>query len=333
MVSEAAYSTRSAKHTKKLDVYAIEKKFNHDACSAEPPRYQKMRSNKIAEINTIKKMLKILSNLGWSAPVFNAISRISMKGVDENPEPGYQLTHRMDVHTGLANYRFDMSQKVGDFSRVAIKLQIGTAWVWASFDARTSIFNQYLLPDSEKSPTVEQTYVKNLVVKKSTSVTNVEPTTDKPSARGNLEIWSESFKPRNQRKIPGADDGLFDFGDERHATKGTPKTAGCFQVHDYLNQQTVLAVNAFKARGNHDVGIGNQKAKKNNNPDWTGAKNSGKLKKRGQNVVISWYIQAPSSKGGKTKKNEAKTNPPSAPSQKEDPKKDQKRDQKRDQRS
>jgi len=279
---------------KKLDLAAIEKKFSHEACEAAGPRYEKRRSNKLAEIETIKKLLKTLSTLGWSAPVFNAISRISVAGVNGNPEPGYQLTHRMNVHTGLTQLRYDMSQSVSDFARVAIKLQIGTSWVWASFDAGTSIFKQYLIPDAKHNPSVEQSYVTNLVVKKSPSA-NVIITGDKPSALGNIEIWSDGAKPKNFKKIHGADDGLFDFGDERYMTKDVKSTDGCFQIHDFLNKQTVLAVNGFKATGKHDIGIGNQKPDKSNQPDWTHAQNSGMLKKSHQAVVISWYIQPKSS--------------------------------------
>lgn len=302
---------RLLKQRKNVMLKQLKKKFNHESCMAEPPQYQKMRANKLAEIETLKKMLKILNNLGWKSPVFNAISRISVGGVDENPEPGYKLTHRMNVANGLSNYRFDMQQRVGEFARIAIKLQIGTSWVWASFDASTSNFKQYLIPDAEKNPSVTQSYVRNLVVKKSVSITNVITTTDKPSAKGNLEIWSDATRPKNFLEIPGAVDGLFDFGDQRHMTRDTSAPAGSFQVHDFLNKQTVLAINNFKAKGNHDVGIGNQKGHSNpdlSNPDWTNAKNSGKLTKAGHDIVISWYIQPSATSTTKQVKQDA---PPS----------------------
>ena len=67
---------------------------------------------------------------------------------------------------------------------------------------------------------------------------------------------------------------------------------GCFQVHDYMNKQTVLAVNNLLAsKGQHDVGIGNQKRKHSEQPDWTFARNAAKYRDAKQMVQFQVFFQ------------------------------------------
>lgn len=283
MLAEAAFRITSSKRSKEIDRLDINKHFLRDSCAAEPPMFQKSRSVKTAEMDTINQMLKILRNLKWSGAVYNAISRISVGGVDENPEPGFTIGYQMDVHTGLVSNNYAISNSVNkDFGRVAIKVQIGSAWVWASFDAWTTDASRYLVP-TIKSGVVNQRYIDNLVVHKSPSLKTLTSTT---AAKGNVEMWATNYGTRNVKKIPNGSDGNYDLGDER-AGGGNH---GCFQVHDYLGKQTVFAVNHFLAKDRHDVGLGTQGPVKGSHPDWTFAQNSGRYKARKEAITITWYF-------------------------------------------
>lgn len=137
------------------------------------------------------------------------------------------------------------------------------------------------MPDKQSS-IVQQRLVKNLNVFKSPSA-NVRTTS---SSDGNIEMWVNQYSQLNAKKIPLADDGVYDFGDERVPNE---KFYGCFQVHDYLQKQTVLAVNNLFADGKHDIGIGNYQGSLNS--DWTFAKNSAQLKNDKTQVTLTWWFQ------------------------------------------
>jgi len=285
MIAEARHRVASAKQVKDIDAIQISKDFLDEECNAEPPLYQKSRATKLAEIATIEKMLKIIRGLNWTGAVYNAISRISAKGVDENPEAGFNLGWQLDVHTGMhatGSHVYAIANKdIKDFGRVAIKLEVGNSWVWASFDAFSQDPARYLMPTNSDGK-VNQRYVTNLVIKKSSAA----KVSDGTSAKGNLEIWANKYGPDNQLKIPGASPGLMDWGDERSGVRGL---FGCFQVHDYLNKQTVLAVNDL-FNTNKGVGIGNNVNGKLDS-DWTYSKNSGKYKSRKEKVTLTWFFQ------------------------------------------
>jgi hypothetical protein len=304
MIQEAKHRIASSKHVKSVDAITIQKQFLDESCSAEQPLYLKSRSNKMSEIATIKSMLKILHSLHWKGAVYSAISRIGVSQGDGNPEPGFQLAFQLDVLTGLkskaqgGHHVYSITNKdVKDIGRVAIQLKIGTQWVWASFDAYAQSTDRYLVPTSTNGITNDR-YVSNLVIHHSPSA-NVHSGTGhtKSVAKGNLEIWATNYGKANRQKIPGADDGKYDFGDHRLSKK----LYGCFQVHDFLHKQTLLAVNNFFASdGNYDIGIGNSKNAAA--PDWTYAKNGRALKRSKQQVTLSWFFQPKSYKSRHAKK-------------------------------
>lgn len=289
MMTEADWNMVSAKASKEVDRLTIELEFLNNNCNEEPPKYHKTRSNKIAEITTIEAMMKILRGLNWTGAVFSAISRISV-GAEENPEAGFNLGFEMSVLDGLAGNSYLVSNKdFKDIGRVAVKLQIGTSWVWASFDAWTQVVTDYLIPNKQSS-LVQQRYITNLVIKKSPSAkVSLPQDGSKSIAKGNVEFWGNQYGKRNARQIPHAVDGLYDTGDERHANA---RFYGCFQVHDHVHKQTVLAVNHLWAGASTDIGIGNNPSTGGrNNPDWTFAHNAGKIKARGEKVTLTWWFQ------------------------------------------
>jgi hypothetical protein len=290
MRKEAEHLKKSAERRKESDRIVVEKDFLEDECLVEPPLYHKQRENKISEIKTIEAMIKILRNLNWKGAVYNAISRISVASVDENPEPGFTFKFEMDLYDGLSvnQYRYESAEKPENFKRVAIKMTVGSSWVWVSFDAFDPDYKRYLVPSSQNA-IVTQQYVTNMVIKKSASARVGTGS----SAKGNLEIWRDAYHPRNGYKIPGASDGAYDFGDVRKPLD--TNKYGCFQVHDYMRKQTVFAFNNFAKKGKHDVGIGSQRSTAvADQPDWTHKNNIQEYKDRKEPVTVEWYFQSKS---------------------------------------
>lgn len=286
-IKEANHYITQAKARKVMQRAQIDLHFSRQECNAEQPLYAKAKANKEDEIDTIEQMIKILRDLNWSGAVYNAISRIGSNGVDENPEPGFKLALQMDLKSGLTTGRYSFTEaKIPNFGRLAIKLVIGDTWGWASFDAWHGMkkVSELALPTNANGK-VQQRRVKNFNV-------FALKRTIRPgkNAEGNLEFWADDYEKTNFFKIPGASDGYFDYGDKRV----NKAKRGSFQVHDYLNKQTILAVNNWCA-GNtkHDIGLGTQPQNKkgSNQPDWTGANNFKLLKEQQQLMTLSWYFQ------------------------------------------
>ncbi len=106
-----------------------------------------------------------------------------------------------------------------------------------------------------------------------TVVSNVNGVKNGIFARGNIEFWNCNYNQQNYKRVPGASDRTFDFGDA--TLHWISPGYGSMQVHNYLEKQTVFAYNNFAAGPGCDLGIGNCP---HGNPDWTFAKNAGKYK-------------------------------------------------------
>ena len=208
---------------------------------------------------------------------------------------GYEMTYLFHVPvngvacgTYGAPYALDKTRfaKDSDFDRVAYALHlVGTdnseQWVWTSMDAFTEDASKLGIPCDRRANTW-QCYVDNLVVKHGSTGGTAPTLTDGSYERGNLEFFrGVSFTQGNAKGIPGANASVYDFGDTNAGTD----SGGSFcslQIHSYLAQQTVLAVNclgggaAWSTR-NVDIGIGSRQA---TNPDWMWAANAGSYKTR-----------------------------------------------------
>ena len=80
--------------------------------------------------------------------------------------------------------------------------------------------------------------------------------------KGNIEFWGVNYGPGNAKKVPGASDAKYDFGDSPSNTGGY----GSMQLHNFEHRQTVFAFNKFSAGATCDLGIGNNPEA---NPDWS----------------------------------------------------------------
>lgn len=173
----------------------------------------------------------------------------------------YELISKLNPKEyNTKGYDIDRSKVLsGELKRIGYLLKITDNadkinWVFTSMDAFTPNPEQTLIPSPESK--IFQTIVNNLEI-----YSNVDTVKTGKFEKGNIEIWGRNYRPKNEKRIPGAKN-IFDFGDEVIDTGNY----GCLQVHNYLEKQTVFAFNKFNAGSSCDLGIGNSPS---GNPDWT----------------------------------------------------------------
>lgn len=173
----------------------------------------------------------------------------------------YELIGKLNPMTwGSKGYEIDRSEALsGDLKRIGYLLKITDKagkmnWVFTSMDAFTQEPGQAGIPSPDSK--IFQTYVNNLEV-----FSNVEGIKTGKFEKGNIEIWGRNYGGNNAKNIPGATN-KYDFGDG----VGSSGSYGSFQVHNYLEKQTVFAFNKFNSNNSCDLGIGNSPTI---NPDWT----------------------------------------------------------------
>ena len=179
------------------------------------------------------------------------------------------------------NYTVNNLNNLGDLSgmplkRVAYYMTLekadgtGTDYAYASFDADTNNPAQIGMPFGGIT---RQGIVNNLTVS-----SNVPGVVNGTGLQGNIEIWDRDYGASNtesgSKNIPGASNTAYDFGDE---ATGYTYGYGSFQVHNYGNQQTVMALNAWNGFSGSadrpvDIGIGNNPS---GEPDYTFDGNNG----------------------------------------------------------
>ncbi|MBR6435924.1 MAG: PEP-CTERM sorting domain-containing protein [Thermoguttaceae bacterium] len=166
------------------------------------------------------------------------------------------------------NYTVNNVNNLGDLAgmplkRVAYYMTLekadgsGTDYAYASFDALTNDVKQIGMPFEDS---IRQGKVNNLTVS-----SNVAGVVNGTGLQGNIEMWRRNYSQGNSANIPGASDSTWDFGDVP-APDNDPGYYASFQIHNYGNQQTVMALNAWNgfatsADRTIDIGIGN------NSPD------------------------------------------------------------------
>ena len=152
------------------------------------------------------------------------------------------------------------AQHKAPFSRItylvtAKKLDGSFQWLAISMDAYTKNAKLTGVPLAD-SKIVFQTYVNNISIEG-----NVPEFAGKKIAKGNIEFWASAYGAKNVKNIPGASNGVYDFGDEC-ASRGR---YGSMQIHDFAAKTTIFAYNRFDS-SNPDFGFGNSTEKTR---DWT----------------------------------------------------------------
>ena len=196
------------------------------------------------------------------------------------PEAGeFKLLYRYDLMSGAGfgdrsrvRYLTDNSAELSKnaVEKVAYFMDLvgkdgSRKWVYVSMDAFDPNAIRMGVPTSATGSEFQQ-MVNNLEVR-----SNVEGVKTGSFPDGNIEFWSTNYAAGNAKKIPGASNTKFDFGDTINAVG----SHGSMQVHNYREGQTVFAYSDFMAGKNSAFGIGNN-PDPNGNPDWTFVKSGPK---------------------------------------------------------
>ena len=93
---------------------------------------------------------------------------------------------------------------------------------------------------------------------------------------GNIEFWPSNYGTGNDRGIPGASGSTYDFGDGGFSGSAGH---GSFQVHNYLNAQTVFGINRWGDNRTSSVSLGigtpaSTETLNSSDKDWTFAENA-----------------------------------------------------------
>lgn len=152
----------------------------------------------------------------------------------------------------------------GPLKRVAYYLELqrldgDLTYLWASMDAFTDDINKIGIPAFATGAFFRKSVANMNVVCNDTNVLSGTGLT------GNMEFWSCNYSNNSGGQPPGANDGLFDFGD----SPSTGGTYGCMQLHNTTAGKTLFALNNWGSYGGIlDIGIGNNTAA-GQQPDWT----------------------------------------------------------------
>ena len=200
----------------------------------------------------------------------------------------YTLIYEIDLPTTAnyrdddVNYTYNNSGSIDDgkFDRVAYYLELqkdneDLQYVWVSMDTFTNKANRLGFPTVDNGA-IYQLYVTNMNV-----ICNVGGVTTGTGLAGNLEFWPYNYGTSSSAGIPGADNGQFDFGDS--ISYGGHH--GSMQIHNYVSQQTLMAMNNWGGGGTLAIGIGNQPT---GHPDWTFADNSGSYTIKTLQVLVRY---------------------------------------------
>lgn len=162
-----------------------------------------------------------------------------------------------------------MFSRIGYYMHARIAGSNQPTWTFVTCDAYTSNVRDLRIP-SASDPFINQRMLSGMNVYSShpTVVTGME-------GIGRLEIWNTDYSASNvygdgSSNVFDLDDFPFNVSDSNGY--------GCFQVHDVVNQRTIMAWNNHKAGAVSDIGFGTNS---NNNAnyaatgalDWTGAAN------------------------------------------------------------
>ena len=191
------------------------------------------------------------------------------------------------------NYTVNNLNNLGDLKgmplkRVAYYMTLEKAngdvdYAYASYDATTNNPANIGLPFDGS---IRQCIVNNLTVS-----SNVAGVVNGTGLSGNIEMWNRNYTQGNSANIPGASGSEYDFGD-------TPSNGSyaCFQIHNYGDQQTVMALNAWNGTGSSanrtiDIGIGNNQTG-NGSSDYTFNGDSGVNSNASQYTNRTLYVMA-----------------------------------------
>ena len=156
------------------------------------------------------------------------------------------------------------AQLKGPFKKVAYFLALrdragATSYAFVAMDPFTPDDAQLGVPCVASGAKFQQPVTGALVKSNAKGVTSGE------FAEGcSIEFYPSNYGSTNAAKIPGAEDGVYDFGDAMDPKGGAGY--GAMQIHNWKAKQTILCFNKFGSGHTCDLGLGNSEGKTR---DWT----------------------------------------------------------------
>ena len=172
------------------------------------------------------------------------------------------------------------AQLKGPFKKVAYFLALrdragATSYAFVAMDPFTTDVAMLGVPSVASGAKFQQ-QVTGVSVK-----SNAKGVTAGEFAEGcNIEFYPSNFGSQNAAKIPGAEEGVYDFGDSVDAKGGAGY--GAMQIHNWKAKQSILCFNRFGGGHTCDLGLGNSEGKTR---DWTFT-SSAKDVSQGQFLVL-----------------------------------------------
>ena len=195
---------------------------------------------------------------------------------------GYKLVYDLDLAKLGREVRYfvDDSRKVGRFDRVAYLMELYSAtdgepeFLYVSMKAFTGDARLIGVPTLQSGAKFQR------ALEDMTVVSNVDGIRTGSGLSGWIEFWSSNYSARNSAGVPGASDGKYDFGDQQN---GGPDGHGSMQIHNPAAQQTLFAINKWKAGGNAEMGLGNSEGKTS---DWTFVNSASRWPRKRLRVLV-----------------------------------------------
>lgn len=194
----------------------------------------------------------------------------------------YKLVYDLDLAKLGRDIQYDEDRSAAAprFDRVAYFLELrksgGPAtYLYVSMDAFTSEARKLGVP-TVASGIHYQKAVSNLVVlSNDAAISNGEKI-----AIGHLEFWPNNYGTPNTAGVPGADDAVYDFGDQ---PVDPVDGYGCMQIHHTAAKQTLFAINQWGAGPGCNIGIGNSAGATR---DWTFLDNGGSYTQKRLRILV-----------------------------------------------
>ncbi len=192
----------------------------------------------------------------------------------------YSLVYDLDLSKLGADIRYevDNSDSVEAFDRIGYLLELSDGGsdekLFVAMDPFTTDAKKIGVPTVASGANFQQPVTALDVYSTTSAVTTGTGLT------GNIEFWPSNYGPQNTSGVTGASAQVYDFGDS-----AVPPAVGygSMQVHNGAAQQTLFAINNWKAATIADVGIGNSTGETR---DWTFTGNAGSYSAKRLRVYV-----------------------------------------------
>ena len=208
--------------------------------------------------------------ISMTCVVAGSASATATGNVSAGELAGYQLIYSYDIPLDTSTngspppYGVDNSGTAfpQGVDRLGYYLELDGNWVWTAMDD--------FAEDDLTRIGVPADFVWDIDVANLNVESNVGSiVTGTGIATGNIEFWPFNYSEENDRGVPNASGGVYDWGDFNVGNS----SYGSMQVHNHGASQVLWAFNRFGgvAGARDDLGIGNAPT---GEPDWTFAQNT-----------------------------------------------------------